>query len=89
MEIHLSKVPQSGLNRNDLLLFSESQSRFVVTIDPKKKKPFETLLGNAVYGEIGVVREDEVFRVVGLQNKTIIETNIYDLKEAWQRTLRF
>ena len=89
MEIHLSKVPQSGLNRNDLLLFSESQSRFVVTIDPKKKKPFETLLGNAVYGEIGVVREDEVFRVVGLQNKTIIEANIYDLKEAWQRTLRF
>jgi len=89
MEIDLRKVPQSGLNRNDLLLFSESQSRFIVTIDPKKKKTFEAILADAIYGEIGVVREDEVFRVMGLQSKTVIEANIYDLKEAWQRPLRF
>jgi hypothetical protein len=61
----------------------------VVTIDPKKKKAFEELLGDAVYGEIGLVTEGETFRVIGLQNKTIIEANIFDLKETWQKPLRF
>ncbi len=89
MEIDLKEVPSSGLNRNDLLLFSESQSRFVVTLDPSKKKAFETLLGDAIYGEIGVVSDDEIFRIIGLDGKTIIEANIDDLKEAWQKPLKF
>ncbi len=89
MEINLSKVPQSGLNRNDFLLFSESQSRFVVTIDPKKKKSFETVLGDAIYGEIGVVTDEEIFRFIGIHGMTVVEAKIYDLKEAWQRPLRF
>jgi phosphoribosylformylglycinamidine (FGAM) synthase-like enzyme len=89
MEINLSKVPPSGLGRNDLLLFSESQSRFVVTLDPSQKKAFETLMANAVFGEIGVVCEHELFRVTSLNAKTIIEANIFDLKEAWQKPLKF
>ena len=89
MEIYLNKVPHSGLNRNDLLLFSESQSRFVVTLDPSKKKGFEGLLGDTIYGEMGVVLESECFRVIGLDGKKIIEANIDGLKEAWQKPLRF
>ncbi len=44
---------------------------------------------NAIYGEIGMVSDDEVFRVIGLNGRKIIEANIYDLKEAWQKPLRF
>jgi phosphoribosylformylglycinamidine (FGAM) synthase-like enzyme len=89
MEIDLEKVPHLGLKRNDLILFSESQSRFVVTIDPSKKKTFEEFIGEASCGEIGVVTEGEIFRVVGLHKKTVIEANIFDLKEAWQKPLKF
>ena len=89
MEIDLSRVPRSGLERDDLLLFSESQSRFVVTVDPSKKKAFEALLADAAYGETGVVSAHETFRVTGLAGKIVIEANIYDLKEAWQKPLRF
>lgn len=89
MEIDLRKVPQSGLHRNDYLLFSESQSRFIVTIDPYKKEAFEDLLGDIIYGEIGMVIESEGFRVIGLKGEKIIDTNIYDLKEAWQKPLKF
>ena len=60
-----------------------------MTIDPSKKMAFETLLGDAVFGEIGVVSDHELFRVIGLKGKKIIEANIYDLKEAWQKPLRF
>ncbi len=89
MEIDLRKIPCSGLERNDLLLFSESQSRFVVTIDPSKKRGFETLLGDAVRGRIGAVLASETFRIIGLHGRPVIEANIYDLKEAWQKPLRF
>ena len=89
MDVEVRKIPQPHLTRNDFILFSESQSRFVVTIDPSKKKSFEELLGDAVYGEIGLVTEGEILRVTGLQKKTIIEANIFDLKESWQKPLRF
>jgi phosphoribosylformylglycinamidine synthase len=89
MEIDLKKVPYCGSSRNDFLLFSESQSRFVVTLPPAKKKAFEALLGDAIYGKIGVVSDNEIFRVAGLDGKKIIKANIYDLKEAWQKPLRF
>jgi phosphoribosylformylglycinamidine synthase len=89
MEIDLGKVPYSGSKRNDFLLFSETQSRFVVTLDPSKKKTWEGLFGDTTYGEIGVASDDDIFRVIGLDGKKIIEASIYDLKEAWQKPLRF
>jgi phosphoribosylformylglycinamidine synthase len=89
MEIDLRKVPRSGVDRNDHLLFSESQSRFIVTIDPSKKRTFKKILGQSVFAEVGVVRKGEMLRVIGLQGKKIIEANIFDLKEAWQKPLRF
>ena len=89
MEVDLRKVPQKGMQRDDLLLFSESQSRFVVTLDPSKKKALEVLLGEVPYGEVGIVSGGETFRVAGLHGKRIVEANINDLKEAWQKPLRF
>ena len=76
MRIDLRKVPRSGVERNDLLLFSESQSRFVVTLDPSKKKAFESLLGDAVFGEIGMISDQGLFRITGLHGKIVIEADI-------------
>jgi hypothetical protein len=55
----------------------------------KKKESFEKLLGDVLYGEIGVVTEGEIFRMISLQKKTVIEANIFELKEACQKPLRF
>lgn len=89
MEIDLRKVPRSQVDRNDLILFSESQSRFVVTVDASHRGAFEALLGDAIHAEIGVVSPGKTFQIVGLQGETVIEANIDDLKEAWQKPLRF
>jgi phosphoribosylformylglycinamidine synthase len=89
MEVDLRKVPREGLSRNDLLLFSESQSRFVVTLDPSKKSAFEALLGDSTFGDIGVVSRGDVFHVTGLDGKTIVQANLSELREAWQKPLRF
>ena len=87
MEVDLKKVPAEGIDRDDYLLFSESQSRFVVTVHPAKQKAFLAMMKGIALGEIGKVIEGKAFVVTGLKGKKIIQGDIYKLKAAWQRTL--
>jgi phosphoribosylformylglycinamidine synthase len=87
MEVDLRKVPAQGIERDDYLLFSESQSRFVVTIHPEKKDAFLSIMKGITLGKIGKVTKEKNFIVLGLQGKKIIQQDIYKLKEAWQRPL--
>jgi phosphoribosylformylglycinamidine synthase len=87
MEADLRKVPAEGIERDDYLLFSESQSRFVVTAHPAKQKAFLAIMKGISVGEIGRVIEGKAFIVTGLKGKKIIQGDIYKLKAAWQRPL--
>ena len=81
MEIDLS--PLEKLSRNDYLLFSESQSRFVVTIDPKRKEEFETLFAETACYHIGHISEDKNFNI-----KNMINCNIQDLETSYKQTFK-
>jgi phosphoribosylformylglycinamidine synthase len=87
MEVDLKKVPAERIDRDDYLLFSESQSRFVVTVNPEKKDAFLAIMKGTPLGEIGRVIKGENFIVTGLKGKKIIQGDIDKLKAAWQRTL--
>jgi len=87
MEIDLRKVPAAGLDRDDLVLFSETQSRLVVTVSPHNKDAFEALFKGVVYGLLGQVTSAPVFTVTGLGGREIIRARIQDLKDAWKRPL--
>jgi len=89
MNIELAKVPRDGIQRNDTILFSESQSRFVVTVSPQNQRQFEEVIGGHIFAAIGHVTGDENFVVKGLNDKIIIRANIQELKDAWQKTLRW
>jgi len=89
--------------RNDTILFSESNSRFIVEVEPKNQKKFEKIMcgeksplaplcerGNGgICSVIGKVRKDKKFIVYGLNGKPVVNTNISELKESWQKTLRW
>ena len=85
--IDLSAVPYEGAKRADLILFSESASRIVVTVPREKQHEFEKLFAGTVYGLIGEVVAEPVFIVRTGTGETVIEENIYKLKGAWKRTL--
>ncbi len=89
MEVDLREAPQEGVERDDYLLFSESQSRFVVTVRPEHRGAFEEVMEGVPFSRIGVVREGRIFGVIGLEGRKVIEADIFRLKEAWQRPLRF
>ena len=89
MHIALKDVPYRGKKRNDYILFSETASRFVVTIHPKNQSRFEKIMAGNVVREIGFVTGDRLFQVTGLHGKLIIKEKISKLKEAWQKPLNF
>jgi len=46
MEVDLRQVPRRDLDRDDYLLFSETASRFVVTVSPANRAAFEAIMGD-------------------------------------------
>lgn len=86
MRINLMHVPVNGLERNDKILFSESQSRFIVTISPENKEDFERIIkGN--FACIGKVTAEKSFIIKGLDENAIISSDIKDLKRSWKKTV--
>lgn len=77
--------------RNDVALFSESPSRFLVEIHSSRVNKFVEILKNAgaVAVPIGTVARNDRFVVKGLRGNPIIDESISDLKDAWQKPLRW
>jgi len=89
MNIDLAKVPTDGIRRNDTILFSESQSRFVLTVPPQNQGQFEETIEGCIFAAVGLVTGDDDFVVKGLNDRIIIKANTRELKDAWQKTLRW
>ena len=89
MNIDLAKVPTDGIRRNDTILFSESQSRFVLTVPAQDRRQFEETIEGCIFAAVGLVTGDEDFVVKGLNDRIIIKANTGELKDAWQKTLRW
>jgi len=93
MDIFISEIPYKGKvsARQDTVLFSESNSRFIVEIDKKRQFEFEKLLKKAgvSFGLAGCVSKDRKFKVYGPDGSFCVNADIAELKEAWQKPLRW
>ncbi len=87
IEMNLLDVPRRNLSRNDLVLFSESNSRFLVEVSQKAKDHFETLMKGQVLSEIGRVTKTTSLRIRGLTREIVIDASINDLLAAWKGSL--
>ncbi len=89
MAVNLALVPSSGIDRDDALLFSESQSRFVVTIPPAAKESFEEFMKGTAFSHVGTVLAEGLLTIDGIRGTRIVEEDINTLKETWQKPLNF
>jgi phosphoribosylformylglycinamidine synthase len=89
MEIDLGMVPREELFQSDVVLFSESAGRFVVTVSPRITEEWEALMADQEMALVGFVRDDRRFLVKGVGGATIIDQSIDELREAWRRPLAF
>ena len=90
MEIHLKNVPCSDdVIRNDTILFSESNSRFIVEVSKENQAEFERVMSETDVAVIGEVTDNDKLIIYGLNENVVVSVNIYDLKNAWQKTFRW
>ena len=90
MSLDLRSMPRaSGVTRNDTLLFSETASRFVVTVPAAHGEAFRQTIPAGACGEIGVVHEGPEFTITSLEGEVAIASNIHKLKDAWQHPLNW
>ena len=90
MHLSLMNVPRDpDVTTDDVSLFSESNSRFIVEVAPEKQEAFEKCMADVPIGCIGTVVESADFVVSGIDGSTIVETTIDRLKESWQGTFRW
>ncbi|MCW4016216.1 MAG: phosphoribosylformylglycinamidine synthase subunit PurL [Candidatus Bathyarchaeota archaeon] len=88
IELDLNKVPRTEqMSRNDFVLFSESNSRFLVEVTQKRKTEFEALMKGVYCAEIGTVTNDEVMSVTGLDGKQVLHADIPELRRRWKSAL--
>ncbi|MEW6327543.1 MAG: phosphoribosylformylglycinamidine synthase subunit PurS [Thermodesulfobacteriota bacterium] len=89
MKIDLAAVPREDIERDDYLLFSESQSRFVVTVHPDREEAFVAAMQGTILARIGRVTEEPTLICNGLRGDIVVSASITRLKEAWQRPLHW
>ena len=87
--VELNRVHYSGEGREDKILFSESNSRFLVEVSPQNQRRFEKILEKISYSVIGRVEAELFLKISDLKNQTCVDSSIWDLKESWQKPLRW
>ncbi|HUT76922.1 MAG TPA: AIR synthase-related protein, partial [Polyangia bacterium] len=88
LTVDLSGVLRRDVVRDDVLLFSETPGRFVVTVPVASGPAFEALLGAAA-SRMGFVTGDSRLVVTGLGGAVVVDEDIAALEQAWQRPLMF
>lgn len=92
--IALAKTAMAGMLgvevslKNNYILFSESQGRILVTIDPKNKKQFEQMMKKNALALIGTVINNQNIIIKNKEQKNIIHLDVQKALKAYKSAFR-
>jgi phosphoribosylformylglycinamidine synthase len=91
MRIDLAGVSVADdVRRDDAVLFSESNSRFLLEVAPQfADEVVRHFSGKVRFGRIGETTEAQRLVVIGRRKRAVIDEPLNELKEAWQSPLRW
>jgi phosphoribosylformylglycinamidine synthase len=87
-QVDVRTMPTNGSLPPAVRLFSESNTRFLCEVEPQCVVAFEQALGGVVFAKIGQVT-DGTRLAIDDADVRLVDADIYELKEAWQATLRW
>ncbi len=85
----VTKLSESASLPDDVLLFSESPTRFLLEVSPNKAKTLREFFGELPLFEIGQTVKTQRLRIAGRTGDWLVWASLADLKEAWQKPLRW
>ncbi len=88
MVIDLRAVKKHDIDGDDVLLFSETPGRILVSVPQNCARAFEIVMGDLI-AKLGYVSDDKQLSITGLNGETVIDANVFELKKAWKAPLSF
>ncbi len=85
LNVRLDRIPAEQVQRQDVLLFSESAGRFVVSIDPQNKDVFEAIFEGLPCASIGEVTGDPQLVINASDGAALVDIPVAKLKAAWKK----
>jgi phosphoribosylformylglycinamidine synthase len=88
LELDLSSLRKAtGLDDVTTLLFSESNTRFLMEVPPEHRAEFESVFSSLPVVLLGRVTDGSQFRVSDGNNVRLIDSSLTELKRAWKSPL--
>jgi phosphoribosylformylglycinamidine synthase len=87
LELDSRKVPGKELVRSDFVLFSESNSRFLIEVAEADREDFEDLMKGKNCVLIGKVTKEQKLLIHGLNGKIVVDAKLETLRRSWKKTL--
>jgi phosphoribosylformylglycinamidine synthase len=86
LDVELAKVPVEGVKRDDILLYSESAGRFIVTVAEEDRVQFEERFKGLPCACFGRVTKRKKLKIQGLSGQVLCNLGLQQLKTAWKKT---
>jgi phosphoribosylformylglycinamidine synthase subunit PurSL len=86
--IDLGLLPTDGVTRADRILFSETQGRLLVTVDPAREAEFIALCAGLPCARIGTVTNDSRVTITASGGKAVASATLDILMESYRKTFR-
>lgn len=88
LDLDLESLAEStGLKRDAVMLFSESNTRFLIEVSPEKCVELEAVFAGLPLTKLGSVTDSGRLRIHRGDEYDTIDSSLDDLKSAWQRPL--
>ncbi|MEJ2111990.1 MAG: AIR synthase-related protein, partial [Acidobacteriota bacterium] len=86
-DVQMDVLDDSKELDDDARLFSESNSRFLITCAPGDAKYLEDIFHQVPCVKVGTVSAEPKLRILGSKGRAVVDTNITALRRAFKGTL--
>ncbi|MFO7675479.1 MAG: phosphoribosylformylglycinamidine synthase subunit PurL [bacterium] len=87
-EVRLRRVPGAErFRRDDFLLFSESNTRFLCEVAANRRAAFEAVMRDLPCGQVGRTTVEDQLVVTGLAGEEVVRLELDRAETAWRRAL--
>jgi len=87
IDLYLKSVPRpKAMHRNDFISFSESNSRFLVEVQEKRRRDFEASLEGVPFSVAGKANQRKRLLIHGTDDNTVVDVSLAELRNAWKAT---
>ena len=69
------------------MLFSETNSRFIVEVAPDNRKKFEKHFKGISLGILGEINDTDEMEVIGLKGNTVVKSGLNSMKKTWKKPI--